>query len=110
MKARGEAREARRAALLVALRQGLSIAMAVASIGAGRDTVYKWRRTDAAFARAWADAVEEGTGLIEAEGLRRGMPHRMGPPAPKRRPALLEPPAPPDLAERMAAARKRVWG
>ena len=79
MKARSEAREARRAAFLAALRQGVSVAMAVASIGAGRGTVYKWRRKDAAFARAWADAVEEGTGLIEAEGLRRGMPLQSDP-------------------------------
>jgi hypothetical protein len=125
-----KASEAQREAFLAALRRGVSVKVAAASARVHRVTAYKWRENDAAFRRAWEEAVEEGTGRAAEEALRRGMALRAAPAATlaecsdkdltyvlrARRPSqyctptVFEAPEPPDLAERMEAARKRVWG
>ncbi len=117
-------------AFLAALRQGVSVGDATATLGVNRVTVYKWRWKDAAFDRAWTEAVEEGACRIAEEALRRGMTRRAPPPATiadcsdkqvahllrARRPgkfvtpSVFEGPEPLDLAERMKAAGRRVWG
>ena len=122
--------EVRREGFLAALRQGLSVEAAATSIGVHPVTVYKWRWKDAAFDRAWTEAVEEGACRIAVEALHRGMTRRAPPPATitdcsdkqvayllrARRPgefvtpSVFEAPAPPDLAERIAAGRQRAWG
>ena len=56
---------------LSALAEGLSVAAAAGAAGAGRQTVYDWRKRDAVFAAAWDAAVETGTDSLEDEALRR---------------------------------------
>jgi hypothetical protein len=130
MQAGRKASEAQYEAFLTALRQGVSVLTAAASARVRAKTVYEWRRKDAAFARAWAEAIVEGTARAEAEALRRGMARRIAPPATVEEssdkdlthllrirrpqqyctPTVFAAPAPPDLAERIAAGRKRAWG
>lgn len=38
-----------------------------------RRTVYQWRETDAAFAAAWDDAIDEATDALEQEARRRAI-------------------------------------
>lgn len=47
------------------------VTVAAAKAHAGRATVYEWREEDPDFARAWDDAEEESTGLLEVEAHRR---------------------------------------
>jgi hypothetical protein len=58
---------------LTALGEGLSVAGAAKLAGVGRQTVYDWRKRDAAFASAWDDAIETGTDNLEDEARRRAM-------------------------------------
>lgn len=58
---------------LTALGEGLSVAGAAKLAGVGRQTVYDWRKRDAAFAAAWDDAIETGTDNLEDEARRRAM-------------------------------------
>lgn len=58
---------------LTALGEGMSVAGAAKLAGVGRQTVYDWRKRDAAFAAAWDDAIETGTDNLEDEARRRAM-------------------------------------
>lgn len=42
-----------------------NVQAAAAAAGVRRDTVYRWRTTDAAFADAWADALAAGYEMLE---------------------------------------------
>ena len=55
---------------LIGLGEGLSVAGAAKLAGVGRQTVYDWRKRDAAFAAAWDDAIETGTDNLEDEARR----------------------------------------
>ena len=60
-----------RDAFLGALSAGASITAACRTADVGRTTVYGWRTSDEAFARAWDDAIEGGTDRLEDEAFRR---------------------------------------
>ena len=61
----------KRTAFLKALGDGASIMAASVSAGMGRRTAYDWREADEAFAKAWDDAIEAGTDVLEDEAVRR---------------------------------------
>lgn len=63
----------RKNTMLKALAQGASVSAAAASAGTTRATAFRWRKADPEFAKAWADAVEEGTDLLEEEAVRRAV-------------------------------------
>lgn len=63
----------RRAAFLVALREGRSVADAAAAAGVNRTLLYKWRTAVAGFADAWDEAVLDSFDRVEEEALRRAM-------------------------------------
>lgn len=56
---------------LAALRDGRSVTAACIDVGISRSTAYQWREDDKEFAKAWDEAVEEGTDLLEDEAQRR---------------------------------------
>lgn len=58
---------------LDALRQGYSVTHAATLIGLRRETLYRARHRDAAFAAAWDDASESGADRLEDEALRRAV-------------------------------------
>jgi len=58
---------------LAALASGASIAGAARTARRPRSSFYSWRRKDAAFAKAWAAAIEDGTDLLEDEAVRRAL-------------------------------------
>lgn len=66
------AAEAQRS-FLEGLGHGLSISGAAKVAGVARSTVYEWRAADEAFAKAWDDALEEGSDILEDEALRRAV-------------------------------------
>lgn len=55
----------RKGLFLDALQKGGSVARAARAAGVCREQPYAWRRNDAAFAQAWAAAVEDGTDALE---------------------------------------------
>lgn len=59
-------------AFIAALRDGRSVTAACIDAGIGRTSAYQWREDDPEFAKAWDEAVEEGTDLLEDEAQRRG--------------------------------------
>jgi hypothetical protein len=59
------------AAFLNALCDGRSVTAACIDAGISRVAAYDWRAADATFAKAWDDAVEEGTDRLEDEAHRR---------------------------------------
>jgi len=58
---------------LSAMSDGATIGEAATEAGVNRATVYRWKESDAEFALAWDDALEEGTERLEREALRRAM-------------------------------------
>lgn len=73
LKAEGDARKA---SFLSALRGTTasgapSIRRACEESGVGRGTVRAWRESDPSFADAYADALDDGTDLLEDEAIRR---------------------------------------
>ena len=58
---------------LDALRQGYSVTHAATLIGLRRESMYRARRRDPAFAAAWDDAAESGADRLEDEALRRAV-------------------------------------
>ncbi len=66
-------RATRKKRFLAALAAGHSVKTAADAAGIARQTVYRWRQEDEDFARAWDDAVEDGTDLLEDEALRRAL-------------------------------------
>ncbi len=67
----------RRSAFLSGLARAKSVSRAADEAGIACSTLYGWRRADQSFAKAWADAIETGTDLMEDEAFRRaveGMP------------------------------------
>lgn len=55
------------------LSEGHTVTSAARSLGIGPVTAYNWRRDDEAFAKEWADAIEEGIDKLELEARRRAM-------------------------------------
>ena len=55
------------------LAAGGSVTSAARAIGTGRSTVYQWRDDDVNFAKAWDDAIESGTDVMEDEAVRRAV-------------------------------------
>ena len=49
------------------------VSMAAARAGLSRQTVYRMRKQDEAFAAAWDEAIEEAVDAIEAEAYRRAL-------------------------------------
>jgi Homeodomain-like domain len=49
------------------LSQGHTLAQVKDALGINRVTLYRWRQDDPSFARAYSDAMEAGTDLIEQE-------------------------------------------
>lgn len=62
-----------RLAFLANLRLGHSVARAAREAGTARRTVFEWKAADSEFAKAWEDAYDEGTDLIEDEATRRAV-------------------------------------
>lgn len=60
-------------AFIEALRTGLSIRAACDAAGIGRRTAYDMKAADEVFAAAWAEAIEDGSDLIEDEARRRAV-------------------------------------
>jgi hypothetical protein len=58
---------------LEGLARGLSVTGSAQLAGVNRQSVYVWRKADAAFAAAWDEAVESGTDMLEDEVLRRAL-------------------------------------
>ena len=58
-----------------ALEAAASVATACRRAGYSRAAAYRWRATDAAFAKHWAEAVTLGVDTLEAEADRRARPH-----------------------------------
>ena len=58
---------------LGALTRGASVRRAVKESGVCETTVYNRRKTDPAFRRAWCDAADIGTRLMEQEAARRAV-------------------------------------
>ena len=50
-----------------------NVKAACARARVGRTTAYRHRQDDGAFARAWADAVEDAGDVLEAEAVRRAV-------------------------------------
>ena len=61
----------KREVFCAALGDGLSVTAACRAAAIGRMTAYEWRGADADFARAWDEAIEAGTDLLEDVALRR---------------------------------------
>jgi hypothetical protein len=55
------------------LAAGGSVTSAARAIETGRSTVYQWRDDDVNFAKAWDDAIESGTDVMEDEAVRRAV-------------------------------------
>jgi hypothetical protein len=53
------------------LAKGYVPLVAAQNLGIARSTAFSWKREDPDFAAAWAEAVEAGVDLLEAEALRR---------------------------------------
>lgn len=63
----------REEAFFAMLREGASVRRACAAAGMARSTAYRRRADDPDFARAWDDAVEDGTDHLEDEMVRRAV-------------------------------------
>lgn len=64
---------ANREKFLTALSEGASITSAAKACGSLRQTFYRWRSEDPAFAAEWDEAIEAGTDLLEDEARRRAV-------------------------------------
>lgn len=58
---------------LSAVSDGATIGEAAHEAGVNRKTVYRWKESDAEFAEAWDESLEEGTELLEREAVRRAV-------------------------------------
>lgn len=58
---------------LSAVSEGATIGEAALEAGVNRKTVYRWKESDAEFAEAWDESLEEGTELLEREAVRRAV-------------------------------------
>lgn len=58
---------------LSAVSEGATIGEAAHEAGVNRKTVYRWKESDAEFAEAWDESLEEGTELLEREAVRRAV-------------------------------------
>lgn len=61
----------RKETFLLILSQGNSITAAARAIGVSRQAIYNYRDHDAAFKRAWDNAIEEGLDTLEDEAIKR---------------------------------------
>ena len=66
-------KSAKQTAFLEALASGAMVKDAAAAAGIPQSSAYDWRKSDAAFAEAWADAYRIGTDMLEAEAQRRAV-------------------------------------
>ncbi len=55
------------------LRSTANVRLAADAAGVARDTTYKRRRSDAAFAARWAEVIEDAIDVLEAEARRRAL-------------------------------------
>ena len=60
-----------REAFMDALDRGMTVSGACKAASMGRSTAYGLRATDEAFAKAWDEALENGTDVLEDEAFRR---------------------------------------
>ncbi len=58
---------------LSALADGATVGEATTEAGINRATAYRWKESDAEFAAAWDESLEEGTELLEREAVRRAV-------------------------------------
>lgn len=72
-RSRTERTTKRQAAFLEALAKGETVSAALKLAAWGRTEAYKHRKTDPKFAKAWADAEDEGTDLLIREARRRAL-------------------------------------
>lgn len=63
----------RRAAFLETLAAGQTVSDAAKAAGIARETVYKWRKADPAFAAEWDGAYANGADALVAEARRRAV-------------------------------------
>lgn len=63
----------KREEFLAVLSEGASVTAAAAKVGMSRRGMYDARDADEEFKKAWDDAVEQGTDLMEDEGHRRAI-------------------------------------
>ena len=60
-----------RDAFMAALDRGMTVSGACKAASMGRSTAYGLRATDEAFAKAWNEAIDTGTDVLEDEAFRR---------------------------------------
>ena len=60
-----------RDAFMEALDRGMTVSGACKAASMGRSTAYGLRATDVEFAKAWDEAIENGTDVLEDEAFRR---------------------------------------
>ncbi len=65
--------ELARLVFLTALSEGATIGEAAHEARINRVTAYRWKESDAEFAAAWDECLEEGTELLEREAVRRAV-------------------------------------
>lgn len=58
---------------LAALAEGSTVTIAHKKAGISRGAVYAWRDEDPEFKKAWDEAIEAGTDIIEEEAKRRAL-------------------------------------
>jgi hypothetical protein len=58
---------------LEALAKGSTVTIACRAAGMSRVAAYHWRKDDEDFAKAWDEAVEDGTDILEEEAKRRAL-------------------------------------
>ena len=68
---RTERTDEKRARFLAQLADGQSIGAACKAGGFVRDTAYRWRKEDPAFAAEWDAAIEQGTDELEDVAIKR---------------------------------------
>lgn len=67
-----EVNELAKAQFVAALAAGATVLLAAQEARINKTTAYRWRESDAEFAAAWDEALEEGTDWLEQEAIRRG--------------------------------------
>lgn len=68
----------RQTRFLAALRLTWSVKDAARAIGVRRETPYRWRARDKAFAEAWDEVLERGTAALEGQALQPDPQGRQG--------------------------------
>ena len=66
-------RRVKQGRFLDALREGGNVRAACKAAGVARPTVYEWRDADPAFAKGWAEALEDACDGLEAVAFKRAL-------------------------------------